>query len=294
MYKLCTEPHIFIAASFILFAPSGKTMAATIDGVSFLPVQHGFTVKGDTVPVGITSRTFGSSVSVDRETLIHADDAVLAADTSDVTVRYASCASPTPSTHIGQHRINRADPTEFADAQFDNGSGSVQDGGSDGTFFAIGERDLTQSGLARARVTSSPAPATALSGCSMARTTIFENITGTETVFLIGGYFDAFLLSRCKGGDGLARTTTSVNILFSNADPVSFNYATVVPVAESLPEIGDGASVTAGLFTTVDGIEGLKFTANATAMSGSGMAEASVSAEHEFLAPLRLAQGWPI
>ena len=268
-----------------------SALAAPIDALSFLSVQQGFTVQAGSSPSGITNRTSGPTFSADRDSAIDAADAVLAVDVSDVTVGCSACTPVTPFANFGQFRTNRADPTEFADAQYDIEARSVQDGGADVAAFAIGERDVTRSGLAQARITSSPAPAEALSGYSISRTTTFENITNDRISFLIRGYFDAYLLSRYSGADGFARTSTTYEILFSGIDASALSYFSASDYQQTTSEIGDGATVTEGLFNTDNGILGMQFTAGATALAGPGLTEASLTAEHDFLVVLTLEAG---
>lgn len=301
MTLLFETEHLFVAArtklprvalaTVIVGGWATSAIAAPVDALSFLSAQHGFTVQAGSSPPGITNRTGGLTSSTNRDSSIDAVDAALAVDTSDVTIGCSACSPPTPFTHVGQHRTNRADPTEFADAQFDIELASVQDEGADVTTFAFGERDVTRTGLAQARITSSPSPAEAQSGYSVSRTTTFENVSDASISFIIFGYFDAFLLSRYAGEDGFARTSTTYEVLFSGIDPSALTYFSASDYQETSDEIGDGATVTEGLFTTDDGVLGMQFTAGATALAGPGTTEASVTAEHEFLMVLTLDSG---
>lgn len=286
-----TRARVGLLATAFISLWSGSAIAVTFDAVSFVSVEHGYTVQNGSLPAGITSRTSGPSITTERNSTIDAPDAALAADTSDITIGCSACTPPTPYRHVGQHRTNRADPTEFADAQFDITAQSFQDGGADVTAFAMGARDVTRSGLAQARIASSPAPANAQSGYSIFRTTTFENISNDSISFLIDGYFDAFLLSRHIGGDGFARASTTLEILFSGIAPSALSYFSTSAYDETATEIGAGANVTEGLFTTADGILGMQFTAGATALSGPGLTEASLTAEHDFLMLLTLLPG---
>lgn len=287
------RPKLTSAAVATVIANTWATsaIATTVDALSFVSAQHGFTIQAGASPPGITNQSGAVTIPANRESSIDAADAILAVDTSDVTIGCSGCTPPTPFTHVGQHRTNRADPTEFADAQFDIEAQILQDEGEDVVFFAPGERDVTRTGLAQARITSSPAPAEAISSYSIFRTTTFENISQDSISFFILGYFDAFLLSRYTGEDGFARTSTTYEILFSGIAPSALNYFSSSVYEPMTSEIGDGATVTEGLFTTDDGVMGMQFTASATALAGPGLTEASLSAEHNFLLSLTLEAG---
>ena len=291
MHWFYIVPLILIAVSLFLCTFSSASMAATIDAVSFLSVQHGFTVQAGSSPPGITNQTGVLTISTNRDSSIDAVDAALAVDNSDITVGCSACTPPTPYTHVGQHRTILADPTEFADAQFDIEVASVQDVGADVTTFAFGERNVTRTGLAQARITSSPAEAEAKSGYSISRTTTFENVSDASISFIIRGYFDAYLLSRYIGEDGFARTSTTYDVLFSGIDPSALTYFNASAYEETSEEIGDGATVTEGLFNTDDGVLGMRFAAGTTALAGPGITEASLTAEHDFLMVLTLDVG---
>jgi len=280
-----------LVASAILSLSAGAAVATPIDALSFLTVRHGYTVSNGAVPDGITSRTGGLTISTERDSAINAPDASLAVDDSDVTVGCSACVPPTPYLHRGQHRTNRADPTEFADAQFDIDVLSIQDEGSDVMAFAMADRDVTRSGLAQARITSSPADAEASSGYLIGRTTTFENISNDSISFTISGFFDASLTSRFIGEDGFARTSTTIDLFFSGIAPSDLTYLNTSAYQANTTETGSGATVTEGLFSTMDGVLGMQFTAGATALASPGMTEAAVTADHSFLMLLRLAPG---
>ena len=279
-----------LTALLVCFCASASS-ATSVDAISFLSVQHGFTVQNGFSPDGITNVTSGPAISSERASMIDAVDATTDVDINDVTVGCSACSEPTPFTRFSRFRSTRTDPTEFAESQFDISALSDQDDGSDVSNFAIATRDVSRTGLAQARITSSPAAASAQSAFALSRTTTFENITNERIAFFIGGYFDAFLLSRYTGNDGFARTTTPLALTISGIGQSNLTYFSPSEYQENVSEIGTNATATEGFSSLGDGVLGMQFTSAATALGGAGLSEAAVSAEHDFLIILALDPG---
>lgn len=280
-----------IASATVLaaLATAPAARAAPIDALSYLQVRHGFAIAGGAVPAGIVSSVSGPTIDRSNHSLIGDAAATLAADSLTATVGCATCDPPYPYEETGQHRTNRPDPTEFADARHDIDSLIVQDTGA--AFFAIGERQITASGLAQARLTSTPAAAAARSSFTNARVNSFSN-QGSQTVaFNILGHFDVDLLARYSGADGFSRTSTVIELLFSGIAADALTYLPLDTYFLTTDDTAPGASVTEALVANQPGTLGLRFSASTTALGDGGFTEATLDAEHAFLLRLSLAPG---
>ncbi|MEO0424214.1 MAG: hypothetical protein AAF184_17885 [Pseudomonadota bacterium] len=280
------------AATLLLVAMCHAASAASVEVVSFTDVSHRITVNGGAVPDGITSQTGGPTFDpLGISGSIDDPEAVLAVDDEFVQIGCSSCEPPIPFLSQRQLRTNRTDPTEFSDAQWDISITSVQDQGSDVVFFALGEDEVDRSGLAQVRITSTPVAAEAYSAYGIARTTTFENTTGRELSFDVSGELDGYVLSRVAGEDGIARTSATLSVLFSGLSSDQLTYDDGRGPVISSDEIGEGATVTYGIFDTDDGILGLQFTVGATATDDGGFAEASFDVFLSYIFGLTLDAG---
>lgn len=273
----------------VAFWSSGAA-AAPIDALSFLQVEYGYVVNGGAgAPAGIVARTQGPVMGRAADSGIDDAGAVVAIDDLNVTIGCSSCDPPVPFVETRRHRVNRADPTEFADAQYGIEATSIQDPAA--TSFAIGEREEVRSGLAQARITSSPVAAFADSAYSLGRTTSFENESGQTIAFNIQGYFDADLLARYSGDDGFARTSTTFDLLFDGVSADALVYLPLDTYILDIDEAAAGAEVSESLVANQPGTIGLSFSAAASALGDGGFTEATVTAMHAFLFRLTLAPG---
>lgn len=278
-------------AAFVSLGAVGSAYAAPVDAVSFLTLEHAITVSNGALPEGVMATSSGPDVRIDNpQSDISAPDAMVVRDTSDAVIGCSSCTPPRPFSTSAQYRVNRADPTEFAEASYDVVIGAVQNAGPSVQGSVIGQQSVQQSGLAQIRNGSSPAAAQAQSGYAVSRVLTFENISGVNQSFTIGGYFNAYLLSRYTGDNGYARTSAAVEILFSGIPGSSLSYLPVSPYTPTADEVG-GASTSQGLFTAADGTPGLQFSATATATGNGGFTEANLNAAHEYQLTVALAPG---
>lgn len=275
-------------AVFTLGAPS-LAQAAPVDAVSFLQMDYRFvSVATDPVPgplvvgaspAGMSVSTGGPAFNISIGSQIEDPGAVTAIDQNTVQVGCASCEPLVPFVSTRRLRVNRADPTEFADAQANIENTISQDQGADVTSFAIGQQQTDRDGLAQLRITSSPAAAEAGSTYGISRVTTYENTSDAQLALQFVTEIDVDLLARYSGEDGFARASTTQSVLFSGVS--DGNLTTVVTEDTSqVTEIGDGASVTADTFHSGSGIMGLLFSASATALGDGGFTEASFSLFH--------------
>lgn len=271
----------FTASVICLLSAGQFANAATIDAVSYVTVDHRFNINGGTSPDGVSAHVSGPTFLSDiAESQIDDLTAGVVIDETNVQVGLADPDDPIPFVYNQQHRRNRPDPTQFADAQKNIRDLTIRDTGADVTYFAIGSQHINRDGLAQLRLQDPLVAASAVSSYGASRTLTLENTNDHEVSFGINGAIDASLLSRFSGDGGLARTSTTVSMLFSGLsyDQLEFFDTGSTPARTNLT--GDGASLAEGLFTTDDGTLGIIFTAGATAIGDGGFTEADLDVSH--------------
>ncbi len=272
---------------------TSNAQAVPIEAVSFLTMTHGFTVSGGGVPPGVASSVSGPAFDAfSVSTAIDDPAAILAVDDTDVVPGCIGCSPSLPFTSVRTQRTNRPDPTEFSLASYDIESFLEQDTGVDTVSLAVGEREVSRSGLAQTRITSTAVDAGASSEFGLTRTQFFENVGNTTVSFNITGFFDAFLLSRYSGSDGFASASTSVNWLFSGIEDGDLLYLPLDTYFLDADEIGLGVDFTENLTSLPPaGFQGLNFSAGVNATGSGAFSEVSLNAFHAFLFNLTLDPG---
>lgn len=266
---------------------ASPAQATPVQALSFLQMEYDFVIMGNLPfdgqsPDGITSSVGGPDFSTSINSQINAPDAVTAIDQTTTQIGCSGCEPEIPFVSNRQLRTNRADPTEFADAQWNVESTIFQDQGADVTAFAIGRQAIDRDGLAQLRITSSPAPAEAESTFGISRLTTFENTTDAEIVIPIRAEIGGDLLARYSGDDGLARTSATQSIIFSGLSDGNLTTVTTADTEETT-ETGAGTTVTGDVFNSGDGIAGLLFSASTTAIGDGGFNEAMYSFFHRVI-----------
>jgi len=277
----------FFTLSLTAIGFATTSHAVPISALSYLQVDHGFVVDGGETPVGISAKMGGPTIPHGVNSAI--DDPLATNSTDSDTTVGCACDPPIPYETFSLDRTNRTDPTEFAQARYDVERLFLQDGNA--TFFAVGEIDTSRSGLAQARITSGPVAASAFSEYGTERIQTFENISGQTLSFNIRGSFAASLIARYSGADGFARTTTSIDLMFSGLDASDLIYLPLQTYAPDIEDAASGASVTEGLFVNAGGALGMSFTGSTTAVGDGGFTEATLDADFEYFFRLTLDPG---
>lgn len=289
---------MFSTIAAIALSAASSAQAVPVDALSFLQMDYDFVIVGDSPfsgasPDGVTSSVSGPDFTLSINSQIDDPGAVTAIDQTNTQIGCASCEPAVPFISNRRLRTNRADPTEFSDAQWNVESTILQDEGVDVSSFAIGRQTIDRDGLAQLRVTSSPAAAEASSNYGISRVTTFENTTDEDISIALRGEIEGDLLARYSGDNGFARTSATQSIVFSGLS--EGNLATLITGDTSeTTETGDGATVTAGTFHSGDGIMGMLFSASATAVGDGGFTEAIFTVFHRVIFNLTIEAGQTI
>lgn len=267
---------IFSAALGGVLVTASAGHAVTVTALSFTTSESVFSVSGGSSPDGIEARaTDFEFLTVGTDATLDDPAAVVAADTNFTQVGNAGPISPVPFIAERQFRLNRTDPTQFADAQYDYESQLTQDGGADVVFFSPGRQEVDRSGLAQLRLEDPLVSANALSSFGTRRTIEFENISNESITFDVGGSLNMSLLARAAGDTAIARTSAVISVLTEGLAADQITFLDTGGVGESINLIGTGASSGGGLSETSDGVVGTILSASATALGADGFAEAS-------------------
>lgn len=263
-------------------------LALPIDAVSYLQARHSYTIVGSGAPDFLDVRTSGPTQTRTRDSSIDDPLAVLAID--DIATQVGAAVDPpVPYVQTARHRTNRTDPTEFADAQYGLSYTVTQDAG--GAFFGFGSEAVERTGLAQARIVSDPVAASAQSGASERRRSEIVNESDREETFAIRGAFEFDLLSSYNGEDGLARTSTAIELLFDGVEPDALTFLALEAYAPDIGENAPGATVTESLILDEAGTPGLRFTGSTTAIGDGGFTEATLGAGFRYLLLVTLGAG---
>ena len=256
------------------------TQAATIEALSVLDFQSRWIAlsDADNDDIGLVFSSNGSSTGADAQI----DDPAAVSAISESDFQLGTIANPpTPFVSSARERVNRPDPTEFADAQRRTEvTRPLPDPVLFGDEFFSNFHEFDQTGLAQLRIGEPLVQASASSLFDSSATTTFENLTDEIIDMILVVQLDFDLTGRFDGDEGSARAEVTRAFEFSD----TVDGAVVVDQGggpNTLVETGAGANASSDL-SSFPGNGGALFTASAIAQGDGGFTEARFTGSRNF------------